>query len=55
MIKAIRVAYRLQLEDNSRMEDAERAHSVHHPKCPVYKTLEGKVHMTTTLEIVPGT
>ena len=52
MIKTIRVAYRLILEDESKKEEALRAHAVHHPYCPVYKTLEASVEMTTTLEFV---
>lgn len=52
VIKAIRVAYTLLLGDADKEEDAWRAHSVHAPKCPVYKTLEGCVHITTTMEVV---
>ncbi len=52
VIKAIRVAYQLILEDESKKEEALRAHAVHHPYCPVYKTLEGCVEMTTTLDFV---
>jgi uncharacterized OsmC-like protein len=52
VIKAIRVAYTLVLKDPDKEEEAWRAHSVHPPKCPVYKTLEGCIEMTTTMEIV---
>ena len=52
MIKRIRVAYTLELDDPDKEEQAWRAHSVHPPNCPVYRTLESCVEMTTTLEIL---
>lgn len=50
VVKRIHVAYILELE-RSQVEAAERAHAAHHPRCPVYKTLEGCVEMTTELNV----
>ena len=51
-IKSIHVRYRLLLSDLGETETAERAHEVHHPWCPVYKTIIGCVGVTTELEVV---
>lgn len=48
VVKRIHVVYSLEL-DPSMAEVAARAHRIHQPKCPVYKTLEGCVEMTTEL------
>lgn len=56
MIKTIRVAYTLVVDglDADKRASIERAHELHAPKCPVYKTLEDSVDMTTSLSIVEG-
>ena len=51
-IKSIHVRYRLLLDDLAMTETAQRAHEVHHPRCPVYKTIIGCVDVTTELEVV---
>ena len=54
MIKRVHVRYRL-VPDAVDVEAAQRAHEMYHSFCPVYKTLEACVDMTTELEIVaPG-
>ena len=49
-IKSIRVRYRLRMSAGKE-EEARRAHEVHHPKCPVYKTLSGCIDIRTELEL----
>ena len=54
VIKRVHVRYRL-VADAADVEAAQRAHEMHHSFCPVYKTLEACVDMTTDLEVVaPG-
>ena len=48
VVKRIHVAYDLEM-DPSHTEAAQRAHEVHHPRCPIYKTLAGCVEITTEL------
>ena len=52
MIRRIHVTYRLRTAEDHH-EGAARAHSVHHGKCPVYKTLSGCIDITTELEFEP--
>ena len=52
VIKRIHVTYRLKTGEENR-ETAERAHGVHHGKCPVYRTVSGCIDITTELVIEP--
>lgn len=54
VIKRIHVTYHLAAEAAD-WDAARRAHEVHHGKCPVYKTIESCVDITTELEIVAPT
>ncbi len=51
VIKRIHVLYHL-VADAADEETARRSHEVHHGFCPVYRTIEGCVDITTELEIV---
>ncbi len=51
-IERIHVRYRLELSDSSLADAARRAHEVHHPKCPVYRTVSGCIAITTDLDLV---
>jgi organic hydroperoxide reductase OsmC/OhrA len=48
MIKRIHVRYRLRLRPEQR-EAAERAHSAHVAHCPVARSLQGAIAITTEL------
>jgi uncharacterized OsmC-like protein len=50
VIKRIHVRYRLRLRADQR-EAAERAHAAHQSHCPVARTLQGCVMITTELEL----
>ncbi len=50
VIRRIRVSYRLRVL-SEQAETAMRAHDMHHPKCPVYRTLHGCVDISTELEL----
>ena len=52
VIRRIHVTYRLKTAAENR-EAAERAHGVHHAKCPVYRTVSGCIDITTELVIEP--
>jgi uncharacterized OsmC-like protein len=52
VIRRIRVTYRLKA-DRADRETAERAHDMHHAKCPVYRTLAGCIDITTELTLLP--
>ena len=51
-VERIHVRYQLRLDDASMADAARRAHEVHHPKCPVYKTVSGCIDITTELELI---
>lgn len=51
VIKRIRVRYRLQPGDEDR-DTIERVHRSHHRSCPVYRSLEKAIEITTSLEVV---
>ena len=51
ILRRIRVRYRLQAEE-SRRSLIERVHRVHARHCPVYRSLEAAIEITTELEIV---
>ena len=49
MIKRIHVRYRLEGCPEDKREAAERAHSFHAARCPVARSLEGAIAITTEL------
>ena len=51
LIKRIHVRYRLAIPEERR-EEAERVHSFHARFCPVARSLEGAIDITTELELV---
>jgi uncharacterized OsmC-like protein len=51
VIKRIRVRYRLSVPD-TRREETERVHSFHARFCPVARSLEGAIDVTTELELI---
>ncbi|MBW3660776.1 MAG: OsmC family protein [Gemmatimonadetes bacterium] len=53
ILKRIVVAYRLSAPSESR-ETIERVHEIHHRHCPVYRSLEGAIEITTELEMEEG-
>jgi uncharacterized OsmC-like protein len=53
VIRRIRVGYQLRVPPDQ-AEAAMRAHDMHHPKCPVYRTLHGCVDISTALELTTG-
>ena len=50
VIRTVHVRYHLRMEAG-REEQARRAHEIHHPYCPVYRTMVGCVEFSTELEI----
>jgi uncharacterized OsmC-like protein len=54
VIKRIRVRYRLVVDPDTDLEAVSRAFAHHMPKCPVYRSLQAAIDMTTDLEIVAG-
>lgn len=53
ILRRIGVSYRLVAGSGSR-EEIERVHRVHARHCPVYRSLEGAIEITTDLEIEEG-
>ena len=53
VIRRIHVTYRLKTSEENH-EAATRAHDVHHGKCPVYKSIESSIDITTDLVFEPG-
>jgi len=51
VIKRIHVRYRLSVPDEHR-DEAERVHSFHARFCPVARSLEDAIDITTQLELV---
>ena len=51
VIKRVRVLYRLSVPD-TRREETERVHSFHARFCPVARSLEGAIDITTELELI---
>ena len=51
VIKRIHVLYRLAIPEERR-EEAERVHSFHARCCPVARSLEGAIEISTELELV---
>ena len=52
IIKRIHVRYRLAVPDERR-EEVERVHSFHARFCPVARSLEGAIDISTELQLVP--
>ena len=52
VIRRIHVRYTLRAPAEHETA-ARRAHGVHHPKCPVYRTIAGCVEITTELDFRP--
>jgi uncharacterized OsmC-like protein len=52
VIKRIHVRYHLKAPTEQR-EAAERAHGAHQSRCPVARTLQGAVAITTELVLEP--
>jgi uncharacterized OsmC-like protein len=50
VIKRIRVSYTLTGCPDDKREAAERAHSFHASRCPVARSIEGCIEITTALE-----
>ena len=50
IIRAVHVDYHLRL-DPAKREAAERAHRLHAERCPVARTLQGCVRITTSLHL----
>lgn len=48
VIKRIHVVYRLACDEADR-ETARRTHGLHHSHCPVYRTVQGCIDVTTEL------
>ena len=51
VIKRIQVHYRIAVPPDRR-EDVERGHSFHARFCPVARSLEGAIQISTVLELV---
>jgi organic hydroperoxide reductase OsmC/OhrA len=51
VIKRIHVRYRLSVP-NERREETERVHSIHARSCPVARSLDGAIDITTELELI---
>ena len=52
VLKRIHVRYRLHADDEHTAA-ARRAHDAHHGKCPVYRSIEAAIAVTTELDIGP--
>jgi uncharacterized OsmC-like protein len=50
VIKRIHVTYRLRIPADQH-EVAERVHAVHHRACPVYRSIEAAIDVSTQLEL----
>lgn len=51
MLRRIHVAYRLRADGADR-DTVERVHGMHHRHCPVYRSIERAIDITTEIEIV---
>lgn len=52
VIRRIHVAYRLRAPEAAR-DKVERVHGFHARKCPIYRSLEASIAMTTSLDLIP--
>ena len=51
VLKRIHVRYRLEASEDQR-ETVERVHAFHARYCPVYRSIEGSIDVTTDFELV---
>ena len=51
VLKRIHVRYRLEASEQQR-ETVERVHEFHARFCPVYRSIEGSIDVTTEFELV---
>lgn len=51
ILRRIHVVYRLRAAEADR-ETVERVHAMHHRHCPVYRSIERAIDVTTEMEIV---
>lgn len=54
VIRRIHVRYRLEADEGDR-QTIERVHGFHARFCPIYRSIEAAIEITTELEIVPPT
>ncbi len=52
VIKRIHVVYELKVGEDASRETIERVHSVHKEGCPVYRSIEKAIDVTTELTYV---
>ena len=52
MIKRIHARYMLRVEDGVDPAVVERVHGFHASRCPVARSLEGAIEVTTSYELV---
>ena len=52
VIKRIHVRYELQVDADAGRAKIDRAFEHHMPRCPVYRSLERAIEITTSLELV---
>ena len=52
VIRRIRISYRLKGCPADKREAAERAHSFHAGRCPVARSIERSIDITTALEFI---
>ena len=50
VLKRIHVRY--ELRTTADVETVERVHEMHHEHCPVYRSIDRAIEVTTSLEIV---
>ncbi|MEM1202719.1 MAG: hypothetical protein AAGN66_05775 [Acidobacteriota bacterium] len=53
VLRRIHVAYRLEASEDQR-QTIERVHGFHARFCPIYRSIEAAIDITTDIEIVPG-
>ncbi len=52
VIKRIHVVYTLRAEAATDRAKVQRAFDTHMPRCPVYRSIEAAIDVTTELEVV---
>ena len=52
VLRRIHVVFTLQEVDADKVAAAERAHEVFKPKCPIYRSLQAAIDITTELSLV---
>lgn len=51
LLRRIHVTYKVKGQGDHR-EAIERVHGVHQAKCPLYRSLEAAIEISTTLELI---